>query len=185
MSKSYDRPYSPEEFEAIKASPRETTQEEYVLLACYEWNKRYRRHIPGTLLIPIHHLVTRSHVSYIRNGKPSPWNPDYTFRAPDEPKMMPLAPDTMPAPDELATMPGTVKGPKREGIARQILGLFWEGKPLQVHVIIRKMGGIGIEEDVVRNVVSALRVGGLLANPEKGIYTRADPSTTPPEPADA
>lgn len=185
MSKSYQRGYTAAEFKAIKTCPRETTLEEYMLIAAYEWNERYKKHMPGHIILNLHHLVTRSHVSCVRNGKVSPWNDDYTFREVLPPPPMPISPDTLPAPDQVTPMPSTVRGPKREMIARQILGLFWEGKPVQIHNIIRKMRSVQIEEEVTRNVVSALRIGGVLANPEKGIYARADPNAPAVEPADA
>lgn len=185
MSKSYHRPYTAAEFKAIKSCPRETTLDEYMLIASYEWNVRYRNHIPGAILLNLYHLVTRSHVSCIRNGKESFWNPDYSFREEPPAPTMPISPDTLPAPDNDTPMPATVKGPKREMIARQILGLFWEGKPVQIHNIIRKMLTVQIEEEATRNVVSALRVGGVLSNPAKGIYARVDPDAPATEAADA
>ena len=183
MSKSYQREYSAAEFKALKSCPRETTLEEYMLMASYEWHKRYKNHIPGHIALNLYHLVTRSHTSCVRNGKPSPWNADFTFRDEPAPPPMPLHPDTLPAPDDVTPMPATIKGPKREMIARQILGLFWEGKPVQVHNIVRKMLTVQVEEDVTRNVVSALRTGGVLDNPSKGFYVRADPNNPSPAPA--
>lgn len=163
-----------DEFKFIKNSPRSCTLDDFRLMADAEWWSIYRSGIPKHYQIQLYHLIGRCHRSYVQNGRESPWNDDLSLRAQPEPIPMPISPNALPAPDEATLLPDTIRGPKSIELARQILGFFYEKKPLMVHNIIRKLEAHGVEEETTRAMVYQLKKSGVLANPEKGVYAVAE-----------
>lgn len=159
-----------DEFALVKNAPRECTQDDYRLMADAEWWDRHRRGIPKHLQVQLYHLVGRAHRSYVQNGRKSPWNDDLSRKPSEEPVPMPLSPNVMPAPDTKTALPDDIRGERQSAMARQFLGFFYEGKPVQIHNIIRKMTANGYEEAGVRNMATILKRNGVLANPDKGVY---------------
>jgi hypothetical protein len=161
--------------EAVKSCPRGGTLMEYQLLGAYEYYLRVKCQSPSHLRLQVYHLIRKAHQSYIINTGTSPWTDQLELRPKEVPELLPepVNPHALPAPDEDTALPEDLT-PKQCELARQVLGFFWQKKPVQIHNIIRAMAHYGVEDVSVRNVVSVLKKAGLLDNPSKGVYERVE-----------
>lgn len=169
------RNYTMQDVEAIKTCPRGATMLEYQLLGSYEYYLRVKHQSPSHLRLQVYHMIRKAHQSYIINTGTSPWTDQLELKPIENPEPIPEPhnPYALPLPDNNVELPEELT-PKQCELARQVLGFFWQKKPVQIHNIIRAMAHYGVEDVSVRNVVSVLKKAGLLDNPSKGVYERIE-----------